>query len=871
MRLPRCVRGHGRLPVSLTLHSRHDILGDRLRRLSYSDVESSKAVPGVIPHGRVAQPHSHLLYSRHGKKPVKRRGFKLRPLFMDSNPCRPPEKPHGNSKEKRFVYKPLSDNHSVRFLVLQPGSGSDPLVGSLQFGSLDSEDIEQLPPYEAISYVWGSGSRQYELICDGAVLPLTQSIHDALNRVRLPDRPRRLWADQVCINQDDIPERSQQVKLMNLVYRNAKRVLVWLGRDPDGVAEEAGQTIRYLDGVFKDEKAHEEFKLAHEENLSLQSSEPWVPLAKLTKLPWFQRIWIVQEIGTDAPATLYWGDTEMDWDTLSHVAAILNERYYHLRTRFLLNTSSIRYLHKRFVEPDTEYDHDHNRGNFAYELHRARHLLGNDPRDHIYAFLGHFSISKAGKELQSLTVDYSKSVKDIYIDVAVRALRGAKDLVTLSAAHHGQPLMKRRAAWTSEDLGLPSWAPDWRHLPIHILGSPTVPHRASGDTKPDLTIDEDTRVMRIRGVRVDVVERISWTIYGSAFQVRQDDAREKKKKGGGGERKRRNWGGSNGSNDLDKGDHGEDGFAQPQGDDTTTRAPSRNNNWHHDEQGVQQKGRPPPLHRRRTQLDQNGPRTHVMEVLWRRICGYRTFNLNLVYPPFLKNPPAAKYHQPSSSHSSPTPPHDHRRSAFFAFIQTLTNACTGIDRSRPYSSIPSEEWLTSAAAYLVRYAVPSSSSSSSPPSTALSPSQTFPSYPARSPGSPDSTSSISTMSSFYERANSMSSSSSSRSATPIHAAIHALSLTGDPFKWSHEAVLVTRYRRFAVTRRGYFVLGSNALQAGDVVAVLRGGKVPFVLRKVSAGGDNERWVLIGECYAHGLMDGEGWDVEGVEEEVFAVQ
>lgn len=205
---------------------------------------------------------------------------------MDRNRPRPPEKPHGSSRGKLFVYKPLSDNQSVRFLVLQPGSGSDPLVGSLQVGSLDSADIEQLAPYEAISYVWGSGTRQYELACDGAVLPLTQSIYDALNRVRLPDQPRRLWADQACINQDDIPERSQQVKLMNLVYKNATRVLVWLGRDPDGVAEEAGQMIRHLDGVFRDEKAHEEFKLAHEENLALQSSEPWVPLAKLTKLPW---------------------------------------------------------------------------------------------------------------------------------------------------------------------------------------------------------------------------------------------------------------------------------------------------------------------------------------------------------------------------------------------------------------------------------------------------------------------------------------------------------------------------------------------------------------------------------------------------------
>ncbi|UKZ64355.1 uncharacterized protein TrAtP1_005571 [Trichoderma atroviride] len=279
--------------------------------------------------------------------------------------------------------------------------------------------------------------------------------------------------------------------------------------------------------------------------------------------------------------------------------------------------------------------------------------------------------------------------------------------------------------------------------------------------------------------------------------------------------------------------------------------------------------------RRWTQLDQsNGPRMHVMEVLWRRICGYRTFNLNIVYPPFLKKIPSPATRgttpfKPVSSSSASSPPQDHRKSAFFAFIQTLTNACTGIDRSRPYSSIPSEEWLTSAAAYLVRYAI------SSPLSTP-SPSQTFPLSASSSRSISSPASSTTTMSSFYERANSMSSSpsspSSSRKPIPVHAAIHDLSLTGDPFKWSHEAVLVTRYRRFAVTRRGYFVLGPDALQTGDVVVVLRGGKVPFLLRKVSVGGDGEeRWVLVGECYVHGLMDGEGWDVEGAEEEVFAVQ
>ncbi|KAH6608146.1 hypothetical protein Trco_004459 [Trichoderma cornu-damae] len=814
------------------------------------------------------------LFSRCGKEPVKRRGFKPRASFMDNNNGSNDIPHRGNQslgipEEKRFVYEPLADGKLVRFLTLQPGSGSDPLVGSIQVGSLDPADIGQLPPYEAISYVWGTGDRRFRLGCDGAILPLTQSIHDALARVRLPDRPRRLWADQICINQDDIAERSRQVKLMNAVYKNAGKVLVWLGRDTEGVAADAVRMVHYLDGVFKDDDAHDEFKVAHEENLAMQSPEPWIPLSKLTKLPWFHRIWIVQEIGTTAPATLYWGDTEMDWDTLSFVAGVLNERYHHLRKRFFVGTSNIRYLHKRFVEPDAEYDQHHNRGNFAYELHRARHLLAQDPRDHVYAFLGHFSIGKGSEALQDLVADYSKSVRDVYVDVATRGLRGADDLIMLSATHHSRPDAKRRAPWAgSRDLDLPSWAPDWRDLPMHILGSPAVPHRASRDTKPDLAIDEGSQTLHIRGVRVDLVARHSWRIYGTAFQVRQDAQGKKKEKGHWREHRQHEHGPAGDRlSPLPRSNHertpgsGSGSGSVANGQNTTksnhgssSSSSSRSNH---------QQGRAPPHPRRNSQSDQYGPRTHPMEVLWKQICGYQTFTLSHVYPPFRNDSPAAS---PSPSPSSCAPPGDHhRKSAFFALIQTLTNACTGMDRMRPYSSIPPDEWLASGAAYLVRYALP--------PSSSLSPSRTFPSFPSKSAGNASSSSDI--MTSFFERANSLSS-----PHTPVSPAIHALSLTGDPFKWSHEATLITRHRRFAVTSKGYFVLGPDALQEGDVVAVLRGGKTPFLLRRAPGkgpapgGGDDDPdacWLLVGECYVHGLMDGEGWDVEGVQEEVFSIR
>lgn len=190
-----------------------------------------------------------------------------------------------------FEYEPLNDPSCIRILTLEPGSGSDPLVGRLTVESLASSPA----PYETISYVWGTGGRCSELACDGAAIPLTQSIHDALARVRhprgpeedrAPSRQRRLWADQICINQADIAERSQQVRLMNAVYKNASRTLVWLGRDDDGVAADAVTMVQYLHGVFNDEEAHAEFRTAHTTDLAKQSKEPWIPISHLTKLPW---------------------------------------------------------------------------------------------------------------------------------------------------------------------------------------------------------------------------------------------------------------------------------------------------------------------------------------------------------------------------------------------------------------------------------------------------------------------------------------------------------------------------------------------------------------------------------------------------------
>ncbi|KAK2591090.1 hypothetical protein QQS21_011223 [Conoideocrella luteorostrata] len=656
-----------------------------------------------------------------------------------------------------YKYPPLPNIRSIRILTLQPStSQSDPLIGSLAIKSLDSFlNNEATSSYETISYVWGTGGRTESLLCDGQPLPLTRSIYDALCQMRLPSQPRRLWADQICINQNDIQERSSQVRLMNEVYKGAVRVLVWLGRDDHGMGNDAVRMVDHLHGVFGDDDAHKKFKIAHSEQLYRQNQEPWVPFARLTRLPWFGRIWIVQEIGTGVPASLFWGSAELDWEKLSHVAGVLNQQYHFLRMRFHISTPSIRYLYNRFVEPKETYDENHNRGSFVYELHRARHLLARDPRDHVYAFLGHFSIQKGSWALQDLNADYSRPLAEVYIDVAIRILRGATSLILLSATHNVVS-DQRKPPLGEFPLELPSWVPDWRVLPVHMIGAPVTPHDAARGSAPQLTIDEDNLVLHIRGVKIDVIRRRSSVFFGKAFQFRQ--AR-----------------------------------------------------W----------------------------RVSPVEALWRDVCGYTLFSLDEKYTPFINTTAGG-----SSRNTLPA----YESSAFFALVQTLSNACVGGDRSRAYQDIPSKEWLANGASYLAKSGV------------------------ARENISPQ----------LLEHAR-----------------------TGDPFKWSHEATLVTRYRRFGVTEGGYFLIGPDSMEDGDVVAVLDGGRTPFVLRRSDDGdrdgkgstgemgvdshsGDikqgtvddgtpnsnsragNEKWKLVGECYVHGLMNGEAHSLAGIRPQEFSV-
>lgn len=127
-----------------------------------------------------------------------------------------------------YTYKPLSRgaNDEIRLLHLEPGSGDDVVRFTLQHVHLS-----QTPAYEAISYRWGDPADTRDAVCDGATMGINTNLHAALKRLRLADSTRVLWADAVCIAQDDVLEKNHQVHLMGRIYAQPTRVLIWLGED----------------------------------------------------------------------------------------------------------------------------------------------------------------------------------------------------------------------------------------------------------------------------------------------------------------------------------------------------------------------------------------------------------------------------------------------------------------------------------------------------------------------------------------------------------------------------------------------------------------------------------------------------------------
>ncbi|THV51616.1 hypothetical protein BGAL_0105g00010 [Botrytis galanthina] len=120
----------------------------------------------------------------------------------------------------------------IRILDILPHGGTDntlPICCDITVVALSNN-----PQYEALSYCWGESNETVDIEVAGNPRSITTNLQAALRHLRLPNRKRSVWIDQLCVNQDDNEERLSQVHLMYNVYSQCNRCLAWLGEiDPE--------------------------------------------------------------------------------------------------------------------------------------------------------------------------------------------------------------------------------------------------------------------------------------------------------------------------------------------------------------------------------------------------------------------------------------------------------------------------------------------------------------------------------------------------------------------------------------------------------------------------------------------------------------
>jgi hypothetical protein len=120
----------------------------------------------------------------------------------------------GNDLLLKSIYEPLqSGTRDIRVLTLLRGTFMDDIRCELQSVSLDDD-----PAFTALSYCWGDEKLRGYIWVNDHEISVTKSLEIALRYMRRNRDEMVVWADAICINQNDTHEKSVQVSIMGKLY-----------------------------------------------------------------------------------------------------------------------------------------------------------------------------------------------------------------------------------------------------------------------------------------------------------------------------------------------------------------------------------------------------------------------------------------------------------------------------------------------------------------------------------------------------------------------------------------------------------------------------------------------------------------------------
>ncbi|KAG9598809.1 HET-domain-containing protein, partial [Aureobasidium melanogenum] len=221
---------------------------------------------------------------------------------------------------------------TFRLFILYPGSPDSELEGEIVTCRLRKPNnstvvIDAPDPgdYEALSYNWGPVTDDDPVVnIRDATVSITNNLASALRVLReRKHTKRRLWIDALCIDQKNQEEKSLQISHMSIIFNSATKVLVWLGPADSDSALAFEFVSRCLDSDVFDRAMRDP-----------HVSKDIKALVSLMKRPWFSRRWIVQEIAVARTAILHCGNHTLSWHEFADVISQLSARLFEMKALF---------------------------------------------------------------------------------------------------------------------------------------------------------------------------------------------------------------------------------------------------------------------------------------------------------------------------------------------------------------------------------------------------------------------------------------------------------------------------------------------------------------------------------------------------------
>ena len=385
-----------------------------------------------------------------------------------------------------YQYQPLDAKAGcIRLMYLLPAEVTADIRVDIVHTRLEKEDV---PKYEALSYAWGESDTP-EVIYVGhkgdVTMAVTRSLCQALPYLRYRDQRRVLWIDAVCIDQQNLKERGPQVERMGDIYSLAERVIVWLGLG-DSNSAHAIQFLRAVaskvevDWIICTIKplSQDDAAWADHENTQHYGERRVFTILSLVMRPWFERLWVQQEIHEKRNAVLICGSDTISWQDFQEALYCFYTRWANheddfeddidLYLVFLERMGLIASIMARLNDPT-----------LGALMERTQNCKCSDPRDRVFALLNMLGSCERDVKIKP---DYTKTIGQVYRDARLSIINHTNSISILAHCE-----MQEQPLESLDSLQLPSWVRNWTSQFLRIVFVVDMP-AANPTPKPPMTM-----------------------------------------------------------------------------------------------------------------------------------------------------------------------------------------------------------------------------------------------------------------------------------------------------------------------------------------------------------------------------------------------